>query len=113
MQVLSFQGSETSFRPMVIRCFISLLTRKVITMEKMITIEKRVKKKVTEKRFKVKGMHCHSCEILIKDCLEETPGVRSALVNQKTGTADVSFDQSKVSEDKLKQVIKECGFEVG
>lgn len=104
MQVLSFQGSETSFRPMVIRCFISLLTRKVITMEKMIT---------TEKRFKVKGMHCHSCEILIKDCLEETPGVRSALVNQKTGTADVSFDQSKLSEDKLKQVIKECGFEVG
>jgi copper chaperone CopZ len=66
-----------------------------------------------KKVFKVKGMHCHSCELLIKDCLEETPGVKQAAVSEKKATAEVEFDPAMVSEQAIAKAIRSCGYEVG
>ncbi|MFH0978618.1 MAG: heavy-metal-associated domain-containing protein [Candidatus Woesearchaeota archaeon] len=65
-----------------------------------------------EKKFSIKGMHCHSCEVLIKDSLQDLPGVANVNANQKSGFAEVVFDQSRVTEAQLKQTIRQCGFEV-
>jgi copper chaperone CopZ len=78
---------------------IQYIVRQVVIMEKKVS-------------FAVKGMHCHSCEVLIKDCLEETPGVISASVSQKKGIAEIVFDSGKIVESGLKDVIRACGFEV-
>ena len=62
--------------------------------------------------IKVKGMHCQSCEMLIKDSLEEQDGVKSAEVSNKERTAKITFDESKISEAQLKSIIKNEGYEV-
>ena len=60
----------------------------------------------------IKGMHCHSCEIIIKDSLEGTDGVISAEVSHAEGTAKVVFDESKIDEDKIKRAIIDEGCKV-
>lgn len=65
-----------------------------------------------EKTFKVKGMHCNSCEMLIKDALEETDGVNSASASFSKGFVNVEFDQSKIDEKSIKKIIADEGFGV-
>jgi len=65
-----------------------------------------------KKIIKVKGMHCKSCEALIKDSLEETQGIKTADVSYKENSVKVEFDEKKVSEDKIKSIIKAEGYEV-
>ncbi|MBI2665872.1 heavy-metal-associated domain-containing protein [Candidatus Woesearchaeota archaeon] len=57
----------------------------------------------------VKGMHCKSCEVLIKDALEEL-GVNSCSVDHKKGTVAVNFDEKKVSLEQIKHIIKNEGY---
>ena len=72
-----------------------------------------VEKVIIMKRiFDIKGMHCPSCEMLIKEVLEETAGVTKADVSKESGIAIVFFDSSKVSERELKKLIKDNGYEV-
>lgn len=59
----------------------------------------------------ITGMHCRSCEMLIKDALEEA-GVSSAKVDSKTGTAVIKFDGKKLSLEKVIKVIETEGYKV-
>jgi copper chaperone CopZ len=65
-----------------------------------------------KKDFVVKGMHCKSCEMLIEDSLEEQDGVNSVQASHAKGFVSVDFDESKISEEKIKSVIKAEGYEV-
>ena len=60
----------------------------------------------------LKGMHCHSCEILIKDSLEETDGIKKAEVSNEKGTAEITYDESKIDEELIKGIIKQEGYDV-
>lgn len=62
--------------------------------------------------FKVKGMHCKSCEILIKDSLEDNEGVKEVIASNEKQTVTIEYDQTKTTETKLKEIIKEEGYEV-
>ncbi|MFH1063610.1 MAG: heavy metal-associated domain-containing protein [Candidatus Woesearchaeota archaeon] len=62
--------------------------------------------------LKIKGMHCRSCEMLIKDALEDEKGVKSANVSLKDCTATIEHDETVIDEPALKRVIKAEGFEV-
>ena len=62
------------------------------------------------KKFKVKGMHCNSCEFLIKDVLEEI-GVE-AKADHKEGEVSLNFDEKKVSLNKIRSVLKENKYEL-
>lgn len=42
--------------------------------------------------FRVEGMHCGSCALLIDDTLEDLPGVRASQTSVKTGRARVDLD---------------------
>jgi copper chaperone len=63
-------------------------------------------------KIKVSGMHCKSCEILISDSLQEKQGVQRVISSAASGEVDVEFDDSKISLDKIKQVIRKEGYKV-
>jgi len=63
-------------------------------------------------KLNVNGMHCPSCEILIKDSLEETNGIKNADISNEKGTAEVTFDEAKVNQDKIIEIIKNEGYKV-
>lgn len=64
-----------------------------------------------EKTFKVTGMHCPSCEMLIKEDLEDM-GVKVKEVSHKSGKLVVEFDEKKVPELKIKTTIENEGYKV-
>ncbi|MBT3836068.1 heavy-metal-associated domain-containing protein [Candidatus Woesearchaeota archaeon] len=57
--------------------------------------------------LKIKGMHCKSCKMLLEDALEDI-NVKVD-VNYDLGTAEVEFDESKTSLEKIKETIKAEG----
>jgi len=61
-------------------------------------------------KLNVKGMHCKSCEVLIKDALQDE-GVK-ANVNVNKGEVSIEFDESKIKLDKIKSIIKKEGYKV-
>ena len=60
--------------------------------------------------FKISGMHCTSCAFNIDGELEDTEGVKEAKTNYAKQVTEVSFDESKVSLEKMKQVISGLGY---
>ncbi len=62
--------------------------------------------------IKTKGMHCQSCETLIKDALQEMGGVNFAEADFKKGTVKVSFNESKIGPVLIKEIIKKEGYRV-
>jgi len=56
----------------------------------------------------VEGMHCGSCEMLIKDALLDA-GAKDVEASFKDGVVTVETD---LSEDQIKSIIKEEGYRV-
>lgn len=63
-------------------------------------------------KIKTRGMHCHSCEMLLKDSLEELEGIEKTEANHKSGIVEVNFDQNKVTEKNILEIIKSEGYEI-
>lgn len=53
-------------------------------------------------------MHCKSCVNLIKLVLEEN----NVKANVEIGKADIEFNEKQISLDKIKEIIKEQGYEI-
>src|SRR3989338_3483492 len=66
-----------------------------------------MKKNVT---FSVTGMHCQSCEILIKDELTALPGISDVIVSHKTGKGSVTFLDEKVTHTDILDGITRAGY---
>jgi len=60
----------------------------------------------------ITGMTCASCATRIEKSLKETDGVKNASVNLASERALVDYDENKVSEEFLKNRIKETGYGV-
>ncbi|MFH1683006.1 MAG: heavy-metal-associated domain-containing protein [Candidatus Woesearchaeota archaeon] len=58
----------------------------------------------------VKGMHCHSCEVLIKDRLAEL-GVKTR-VDLTEDKVDVLYNPEKIDLTKIKSEIRSLGYKV-
>ncbi|HIH32328.1 TPA: heavy-metal-associated domain-containing protein [Candidatus Woesearchaeota archaeon] len=65
---------------------------------------------MTKKTFNVKGMHCKSCEMLIKDVLSEVDGVKKVDVSLINNTVTVDFDDKK--ENAIIKSIEGEGYHV-
>lgn len=65
-----------------------------------------------KKEFNVKGMHCSSCEMLVKDSLEELDNVKKVEASAKDGKVTVYYED-EVDDSKIKKIIKEEGYEIG
>ena len=62
-------------------------------------------------KMKIKGMHCKSCEIIIKESLEEI-GAEKVESSYKTGDITLDYDESKLDLQKIKQTIEKEGYKV-
>lgn len=74
-------------------------------MEWVVAVEVKLKK-----TFKINGMHCKSCATLIKEELKDT-GIKS-IIDEKTGKAIIEFEESKISFNKIKELIKNMGYSI-
>lgn len=61
-------------------------------------------------KLKIEGMHCASCETLIKDELEEIKGVKNIQVNAKSGEGAMSIDTDFVSVGDLISAVEKAGY---
>ena len=65
-----------------------------------------------KKTFMVTGMHCTSCEVLIREDLEEQPGIGNVEVNHKTGEVKVDFDATEITQKEIIELIEAGGYKV-
>lgn len=63
-------------------------------------------------RIKTKGMHCYSCEQLLKQSLGEIQGVNKVSASYESGEVFVGFDKDKITEEDLMELIKMQGYEL-
>jgi copper chaperone len=61
-------------------------------------------------KIRVEGMHCSKCSASVTKALKATPGVEKVDVSFSEGEAVVQFDDQKVTEAQLREVINKTGF---
>ena len=61
--------------------------------------------------FKIKGMHCTSCSMIIENKLRDMPEVQDANVNFAAEKAVVSVENESVEPEMISDAIKEAGYE--
>ncbi len=66
---------------------------------------------MTKKIFKLSGMHCAACSLNIEGALEDELGVR-ANANYAKQLVEVEWEETKVKEDQLVEVIETQGYKV-
>jgi copper chaperone len=60
--------------------------------------------------IRVEGMKCNMCSASVAKALKATDGVEKVEVNQEKGVAVIQYDDQKVTEAKLREVINSTGF---
>ena len=66
---------------------------------------------MTKKLFKISGMHCTSCAMSIDGELEDTNGIKESNTNYAKSQTEVEFDQEKVSDKAIIEIIKKVGYQ--
>ena len=61
-------------------------------------------------KLKIIGMHCTSCAMNIDGELEDTDGVRQSSTNYAKQQTEVEFDEKKIDENKIIEIIKATGY---
>lgn len=60
--------------------------------------------------FNVQGMHCGSCETLIKDELSEVPGVSDISIDHKTGSGEVNLETQLAQPEQIITAVQKAGY---
>ena len=60
--------------------------------------------------IKVEGMKCAKCSSSVSKALKATEGVQEAQVSSDKGEAVIKYDDQKLTETKLREVINSTGF---
>lgn len=68
-------------------------------------------KKIVKKVFSIKGMHCTSCAFNIDGELEDTEGVIESKTNYAKQQTEVTYEQEKVTEKKILEIIQQVGYD--
>jgi copper chaperone CopZ len=63
---------------------------------------------MVKKTYKVNGMHCTACVLMIEADLEDI-GIK-AKCNFAKETLEVEFDPKKIKERKIKETVKSSGY---
>lgn len=61
-------------------------------------------------KLKIDGMHCTSCAMNIDGELEDTEGVKQSNTNYAKQVTEVEFDEEKLSDKKIIEIIKSVGY---
>lgn len=63
---------------------------------------------MTKKSYKVLGMHCSSCPLIIESDLEDA-GVKASCSYARQ-TLDVEYDESCVTKETVEKVVTTAGY---
>lgn len=61
-------------------------------------------------KLRVAGMHCGNCQTKVEKALKGTSGVYSAVVDLKTGEAEVDFEDDRVTTGQLLAAVERLGY---
>lgn len=64
------------------------------------------------KTLDVRGMTCGHCKISVEGVLKGLEGVSAAEVDLNSGKVEVTYDESKVSSENMKEAVEEQGYDV-
>lgn len=62
--------------------------------------------------LKIQGMTCNHCVMRVTKALKSVAGVQDAKVDLQKGEAVVTYDDSKVTPEKLSFAVVEAGYKV-
>ena len=62
--------------------------------------------------LKIQGMTCNHCVMRVAKALKATAGVQDAQVDLQKAQAVVTYDDAKVTLDKLSFAVVEAGYKV-
>ena len=86
---------------------VSLIASSALVMTFFVITAAAFTKTVT---IKVEGMKCAKCSSSVTKALKATEGVESAEVSSDKGEAVIKYDDAKLTEAKLREVINATGF---
>ncbi len=66
---------------------------------------------MTQETIKVEGMSCGHCVMRVKKAVEAIEGVLKADVNLENKQVAVEYEEGRASLDKVKDAIREAGYE--
>jgi len=67
---------------------------------------------MTTQKYTVSGMTCSGCVRTVEKILKNQPGVSEVSVQLEPGEAEISFDESTTSAEKLAASIGKMGYEM-
>lgn len=67
---------------------------------------------MTHRTFKVPDMSCGHCKAAVEGELNKLTGVERADADVEKGTVEVSYDEARVTTEKLEGAIEEAGYTV-
>lgn len=65
---------------------------------------------MTTKIFEVSGMTCSGCVRTVETIIKKQAGVQSASVTLTPGKAEVTFDETTISTEKIIQAVGSMGY---
>ncbi|AKB81939.1 MULTISPECIES: heavy-metal-associated domain-containing protein [Methanosarcina] len=66
---------------------------------------------MTQETIKVEGMSCMHCQMRVKKAVEAVEGVQKADVNLQTKQVTIDYEEGKANTEKVKDAIREAGYE--
>lgn len=63
--------------------------------------------------YDIAGMHCRSCEIVVEDNISKIPHVNKAVVDHKTGQAQVYYEGQRPDESQVAKAVRAAGYVLG
>ena len=91
----------------MVRRITSLLVSSVLLLTLFVITAAAFTKTVT---IRVEGMKCEKCSSSVTKALKATAGVEDAQVSSDKGEAVIKYDDQKLTEAKLREVINSTGF---
>lgn len=61
----------------------------------------------------VNGLHYEHSPVGLAHQLHGNPGIVDVAVDTRAGTALITFDETRLSEDAVIHLVSECGYELG
>ena len=63
-----------------------------------------------ETKLKIEGMHCTGCSNRLEKVLNNTDGVEKATVSFEEKQAIITYNESQIDIEQIKQAIQDAGF---
>jgi copper chaperone CopZ len=65
---------------------------------------------MVKKMFRVEGMHCSNCPMVVESIEDDLPGIVQVSASYQKGQMVVEFDETKVNETQIIAAVEKKGY---